>query len=47
MSDSKPQVILVQLGDEMQTSCFEDLYSDLRKKIEAKYYIKQETTAVS
>jgi hypothetical protein len=46
MADSKPQVLLVQLGDELQVSLFKDMYSDLRKKIEARYDIVQKSTAV-
>ncbi len=46
MADSKPKVLLVQLGDALQVGLFKDMYSDLRKKIEVHYDIIQTTTAV-
>ena len=44
MAENKPQVLLAQLGDEMQTGVFEDLYAALRAKIETNYDLVKKTT---
>lgn len=45
MAEQKPQILVVQLGDEMQTSIFSDLYSVLQNKIEEYYELVKKTTA--
>lgn len=47
MADAKPQVLILQLGDQMQLGLFEDIYSGLRMKVEAHYEVVKKTTAAT